>query len=348
MNVVPCATAPPASSTSPAETLRCLISGYRPTFLIQVAAELRLADLLAEGPRDVRALAQATGSDPQALGRLLFALVQLGVFARTVDDRFRLTALGACLRADHPDGLAAFARYQGHDVIQRPWANLLHSVRTGKTAFDAVFGVSLFDYFAAHPEAAELFTAGMAARTAEHLAAIVAAYEWRGLDTIVDIGGADGALLAAVLAAAPEADGIVFDQPHVEDAARRRLAAAGLQNRCRFASGDFFVAVPGGGSAYLLKYIVHDWDDERVLGILRNVRRAAPSHTRLIVIEPLLPEGEEPALEAAMMDIAMLVVTGGGERTASRFAALYSNAGFRLSRVVPTASPFSLVEGIPA
>ena len=174
-----------------------------------------------------------TGSDPQALGRLLFALVQLGVFARTADGRFGLTALGACLRTDHPDGLAAFARYQGHDVIQRPWANLLHSVRTGKTAFDAVFGVSLFDYFAAHPEAAELFTAGMAARTAEHLAAIVAGYDWGGLDTIVDVGGADGALLAAILAVAPEAEGIVFDQPHVEDAAGRRLAAAGLQSRCR-------------------------------------------------------------------------------------------------------------------
>jgi hypothetical protein len=346
MNVVPCATAP--STASPAETLRRLISGYRPTFLIQVAAELRLADLLADGPRDVHALAQATGSDSQALGRLLFALAQLGVFARTADSRFKLTALGACLRADHPDGLAAFARYQGHDVIQRPWANLLHSVRTGNAAFDAVFGVSLFDYFAAHPQAAELFTAGMAARTAEHLAAIVAAYDWRGLDTIVDIGGADGALLAAILAAAPEADGVVFDQPQVEDAAKRRLAAAGLQNRCRFAGGDFFVGVPSAGSAYLLKYILHDWDDERVVGILRNVRRAAPSHTRLIVIEPLLPEGEEPALEAAMMDIAMLVVTGGRERTASRFAAFYSKAGFRLTRVVPTASPFSLVEGIPA
>jgi hypothetical protein len=336
------------SGISPPETLRRLISGYRTTFLIHVAAELRLADLLGDGPRDVQALAEATGCDPRALGRLLFALAQLGVFARGADGRFTLTSLGACLRADHPDGLAAFARYQGHDLIQRPWANLLHGVRTGETAFDAVFGVSLFDYFAAHPQAAELFTAGMAARTAEHVAAIVAGYDWRGLGTIVDIGGADGALLATILAAAPEAHGIVFDRPRVEDAARRRLAAAGMQDRCSFAGGDFFVAVPSGGTAYLLKYIVHDWDDEQVIGILRNVRRAAPRHTRLIVIEPLLPEGDEPALEAAMMDIAMLVVTGGRERTATEFAALYSNAGFRLTRVVPTASPFSLVEGVPA
>jgi hypothetical protein len=328
--------------------LRQLIAGYKTTFLVQAAAELGLADLLAEGTRDVDQLAALTGAKSEALRRLLFALAQLGLLSRQPGDRFTLTPLGQCLRADHPAGLNAFARYQAHDIVQRCWANLTYTVRSGETAFDAVFGAQPFAYFAEHRDEAALFTAGMAARTSEHLEVIVQSYDWTSFDTIVDVGGADGMFLSAILKTAPGARGIVFDQPRGAAAAADRIAAEGLEPRCRFIGGDFFTAVPPDGDAYLLKYILHDWDDERVVAILQAVRRAMSDGGRLLVIEPLIPESDEPALETAMMDIAMLVFSGGCERTASEFAELYRRAGFRLAQVVPTGSMFRIVEGVPA
>jgi hypothetical protein len=306
----------------PANALRRLICGYQATFLVQVAAELNFADLLADGLRSCDELAVVTRCDPNALRRVLFALAELGLLLRATDGRFGLTRLGACLRSNHPDGLNAFARYQAHAMIQRPWSKLLHTVRTGETAFDAVFATSLFEYFESHPDAAELFTAGMATRTAEHLDAIVAAYDWTTFRTIVDVGGADGTLLTSILATAPDARGVIFDQQRVRASAEQQVASAGLQQRCIFTNGDFFAAVPGGGNAYLLKYVLHDWDDDQVVTILRNVRHTAPIDARLLVIEPLLPQDGAPALEAAIMDVAMLVVTGGRGRTADEFATL--------------------------
>ncbi|MGO1079228.1 methyltransferase [Inquilinus sp. CA228] len=336
----------PGGSDAPAQALRRLIAGYQTTFLVQVAAELDLADRLAAGPRRADELAAATDTQPGPLRRVLSALVQLGLLTRDRDGRFGLTALGEGLRSDHPAGLNAFARYQAHAIIQRPWSGLLHTIRTGETAFEAVFGRSLFDHLADHPADAALFTAGMAARTAEPVAAIVAGYDWRRFGTIVDLGGADGALLTAILAAAPQSQGVVFDLPRVRDAAERRIAEAGLQDRCYFADGDFFATAPADGDAFILKYVLHDWGDDEVVAILGTIRQAAP-WARILVIEPLLPEDGELAPEVAMMDIAMLAITGGRERSAAEFAALYDRAGFRLHRVVATASPFRLLEGRP-
>jgi len=333
------------ADNNPANTLRRLITGYQTTFLVQVAAELKLADRLADGPRRVDELADATNSRPELLRRVLSALHHVGLLTRGEDGRFGLTAMGECLRSDHPEGLNAFARYQAHGMIQRPWSNLLQTLQTGQPAFRAVFGRNLFEYLEGHPDDAALFTAGMAARTMGPVGAIVAGYDWRRFGTIVDVGGADGTLLAGILAATPLTRGIIFDQPHVRAAAERLIADETLAGRCTFADGDFFAEVPAGADAYILKYVLHDWNDDEVVAILRNVRRATPAQARLIVIEPLLPEDKEPALEAAMMDIAMLVVTGGRERTAAEFAALYELAGFRLQRVIPTASPFKLLEG---
>jgi hypothetical protein len=332
----------------PANALRRLIGGYQATFLIQVAAELNLADLLADEVRSCDELAVVAHCDPSALSRVLFALAELGLLVRAADGRYGLTQLGACLGSNHPDGLNAFARYQAHAMVQRPWSKLLHTVRTGETAFEAIFATSLFEYLESHPDAAELFTAGMATRTAEHLDAIVAAYDWTTFGTIVDIGGADGTLLTSILATAPNARGVIFDRQRVRALAEQRVASAELQPRCIFTNGDFFAAVPGGGDAYLLKYVLHDWDDDQVVTILRNVRHTARINARLLVIEPLLPQDGAPALETAIMDVAMLAVTGGHERTADEFATLYERAGFRLNRVLPTASPFCLVEGVPA
>ena len=340
-----CAVSQAMADIDPATTLRRLITGYQTTFLVQVAAELKLADRLTDGPRAVDELAVATNSRPEVLRCVLSALHQIGLLTRVEDGRFGLTAAGDCLRSDHPEGLNAFARYQAHAIIQRPWSNLLQTLQTGQPAFRAVFGRSLFEYLEGHPDDAALFTAGMAARTAEPVGAIVAGYNWPTFGTIVDVGGADGALLAGILAAAPLTRGIIFDQPHVRAAAERRIADERLEGRCTFASGDFFAEVLTGADAYILKYVLHDWNDDEVVAILRNVRRAVSTQARLIVIEPLLPEDKEPALEAAMMDIAMLAITGGRERTAAEFAGLYERAGFRLHRVIPTASPFKLLEG---
>jgi hypothetical protein len=323
--------------------LRRLIAGYQTTYLVAIAAELGLADLLADAPRSLTSLAAATATRPDPLRRVLFALIQLGLLARAADGGYVLTHLGAVLRKDHPAGLAGFARYQAHPMIQQAWANLRHSLQHDAPAFSAVFGTGPFDYLAQHPEAAALFTAGMAARTADHLAAVVEAYDWRS--TLIDIGGADGVLLAAILAARPATRGILFDQPRLREAAEARIAAAGLATRCSFVGGDFFATVPAGGDIYVLKLILHDWDDGQARAILRNIRRAMPMGARVIVIEPLLPEDDAPAYEAAMLDVAMLVFTGGRERTASAFATLYAEAGLRLVAVVPTASAMSLVVG---
>jgi hypothetical protein len=332
---------------SDAEALRALVLGYRATFLIRAMADLGVADLLAGGSRDAAELAAEANCNADALRRVLFALAQLGLVTRERDGRYGLTERGACLRSDHPEKVRAFARYQGHDFIQRSWAGLTRSIRTGETAFDAAFGSPTFDYLEENPDIAALFTAGMAAHTQQHLDAIVSAYDWSGLRTIVDVGGADGLLMAAILAAAPAASGVVFDQPRAECPATRRIAAEKLEARCRFVGGDFFEAVPADGDAYLLKYILHDWNDERAAAILTTVRRATGPNSRLIVIERLVPEDGTPALDTAMLDVAMLVVTGGRERTASEFRELFDRTGFRLTRVVPTASPFSLIEGEP-
>jgi hypothetical protein len=229
----------------------------------------------------------------------------------------------------------------------RAWGDFLYSVKTGKPAFERHFGTSYFAYLAEHPDADQVFNEAMSGWTTQLVGAVTDAYDFAPFKTIVDVGGSYGTMLAAILRNNPAARGVLFDQPHVVAAARRQLAEAGVADRCTTVSGDFFVEVPAGGDAYVLAQILHDWDDERSVAILRQCRRAMPTHGRLLVIELVLPPGEEP-FRGKWLDLHMLVLLGARERTATEYDALFRRAGFTLMRVVPTAAGASIVEAVPA
>ena len=335
-----------AQSTTPGEDLLRLLLGFRVSQAIVVAAELGLADLLASGPRTTDDLAAAAGVHAPSLYRVLRLLASEGVFAETEAGRFALTPMAAALRRDAPGPVRAHALQIGQGAVWRAWGSLGHAVRTGATAFEHVHGVDFFGYYRQHPEARARFDQLMAAQTAAAARAVAAAYDFSPLRTVVDVGGGRGALAIGLLEAHPHLRGIVFDQPAVVAEARPAIEAAGVTERCETVGGDFFAAVPEGGDAYLLKYILHDWDDERALAILRACRRAMPDDGRLLVVEVLVPRGNGPSY-AKSLDVNMLVNLGGRERTEAEYRALYAAAGFDLTRTIPAQGELHILEGIP-
>jgi hypothetical protein len=334
-------------ATSRPEVLRRMVLGYRVSRAIHVAAVLGIADLLADGPWGVDDLAAETGTHGPSLYRLLRLLASEGIFTEVAPRRFGLTPLAELLRADVPGSQHALAVWDGTACVWDAWGNVLHALRTGQSAFEHTFGQPHFAYLAEHPDKAAAFDAYMVEQTSRASRAILDAYDFSGLSTIVDVGGGRGALLAAILSAYPAANGILFDQPAVVAEASALLAQAGVADRCQVVGGDFFVAVPDGGDVYLLRLVLHDWDDERCVAILRTCRRAMAPEARLLVVEPLLPPGDEPSY-GKYQDIQMLVMLPGGrERTEDEHRALLDAAGFRLTRVVPIASELSVVEATP-
>ena len=330
--------------SSPA-TLLQMMTGYWVSQALYVAAKLGVADLLADEPQPVEDLAAATQSDASSLRRVLRALASVGVFTETRPNTFALTPLAALLRAGTPDSMRALAIMYAEEQY-RAWGDILHSVQTGKTAFEKQFGASYFAYLAQHPESDRVFNEAMTGYTTQLVGAVVDAYDFSPFKTIVDVGGSYGTLLTAILRSHPGAQGILFDQPHVVAAAEEHLAAAGVTDRCIAVGGDFFVEIPAGRDAYILAQILHDWDDERSVAILRQCRRAMPAHGKLLVVELVLPSGEEPFF-GKWLDLHMLVLLGARERTAPEYEALFRATGFTLGRVVPTATGPSIVEGIP-
>ena len=343
---------PGTPDAAPAGTLVLQMArAYRQTQMVHAAAELGLADLLAAGPRDAADLAAATGTHAPSLRHLLRALAAYGVFAEGEEGRFALTAEDASLRADLPGSVRAAALNFG-GTSDAAWGQFLHSVRSGASAFAQVHGLPEWEYNQRHPEAGARFDAAMTAVTAQTTAALLAAYDFAPFGTVVDVGGGHGAFLAAVLAAHPGARGVLFEQPHVVAGVDAALAAAGVGDRCRVVGGDFFADAVAGGDAYVLKQILHDWDDERSIAILANWRRVVPPTGRLLVAERVLPERAtvSPAHQGAFtLDLQMLAHFGGAqERTAAEFRALFAAAGFTLTRIVPTASDMHVIEGVPA
>jgi hypothetical protein len=332
-------------AASPADLMQ-LVLAFRVSQALHVAATLGIADRLAAGPRTAADLARATGTHPRALYRLLRAVASVGVLAEDGAGAFALTELGQYLRADHPQSVHGSAVYQGHPTMWGTWQHLRHSVTTGEPAFRHLYGVDPWAYRAQHPDAGAVFDRAMTSNSLQVRDAVVAAYDFAAARTVVDVGGGNGALLAAILAAHPEARGVLFDQPHVVAGAAPLLRAAGVAARCAVAGGDFFEAVPAGGDVYLLKAIVHDWDDAQAAAILRTCRRAMTPEARVVLIERVLAPGDAPD-PSKFHDLNMLVMLGGQERTAAEFAALSRAAGFRLTRVLPTAAGVSLLEGQP-
>ena len=319
-----------------AADLRRLLHGHRVSEAIKVAATLGLADLLADGPRTSDDLAAATDTDAHALYRLLRALASVGVFREDEGKRFALTELGDPLRADAPDSIADWATYAGRPYYRDAWSSLIDSVRTGENAFRLIHGVDVWEYRAQHPEERVIFDRAMASNSRVITRSLPTAYDFGRFETIVDVGGGNGALLAALLAEYPDLRGVLFDQPHVVD-------GVDLGERCDVVAGSFFDAVPDGAQAYLLKWILHDWEDEQAAAILRTVRRCGGT---ILVVERIIGPPNEGA-EAKFADLNMLVNPGGKERTLEEFEALFETTGYRLVGATPTPGGMHVIEGAP-
>jgi hypothetical protein len=316
---------------------------------IHVAAELGIADRLADGPQTSSELAAITGTHAPSLHRLLRALATIDLCCERADGAFELTALGRLLRNDSPDSLRSWAIWWGAHLWP-VWGNLLHSVTTGKSARAMLTGTEGFKHLEDDPEAAAIFNQALVELTRMACAAVVAAYDFSGLRRVVDIGGGYGELLAAILRANPEATGVLLELPHALAGARRHLDRAGLSSRCEFRAGDFFASVPGGADAYLLKSVLHDWEDERSRQILGTCRRAMGEGARLLVVEQIVPDKLEVSAThqaLAQSDLTMLVAHGARERTAADFRSLLESAGFAVARVVPAGPTFSVLEALP-
>jgi hypothetical protein len=312
--------------------------------LVHVAATLKLADHLSEGARSADELASVTATHPRSLHRVMRTLASLGLFTEDAEHRFSLTPLGAALKSGEPS--RATALIIGGEPLTRSLDNMLYSVQTGQPGFDKAFGVPLFDWLAAHPVEASLFSETMVGFHGTEPAAVAAAYDFSGFRTVVDVGGATGNMLATILARHPGPRGILFDLPHVVADAPAFLGQRGVADRIDIEPGSFFERVPSGGDAYILSHVIHDWDEEKCLRILGHCRRAIKSDGRLLLVEMVLPAGDAPH-PGKMLDMVMLTCPGGQERTEGEYAELLGRAGFRLARVVPTASPVSVVESVP-
>jgi hypothetical protein len=317
------------------------------TQALYVVAKLGVADLLAKKPRPVGQLAAETGTHEQALYRVLRSLSGAGVFSEVEPRVFGLTPIGEALRTDAPNSVRGGAIFMGEEWHWSVWGRLLHSVRTGAPAWGHTHGAEVFDYFAVNPSQAEIFNRAMTDMSMATAPPVVEAYDFSGTNTLADIAGGHGYLLAQVLKANPGMRGVLFDVPPVVAGADTLLEAEGVADRVEKVSGDFFQAVPPGADAYMMKHIIHDWDDERCLRILRNIHAAMPAHGKVLIVETVVPEGDEPHY-SKLLDLEMLVSPGGAERTAREYRELLAAAGFRLTRIVPTRSPFSVVEAVKA
>lgn len=337
-----------AKKMSPADVMRNLTVGHWVARLVHVAAKLGLADLLKGGPRTAEDLAMATGVQALALYRVLRALASVGVFAEIKGRRFKLTPLAATLQTGVPGSMHGWALMINETWFWNAWEELFFGVKTGEVPFLKAHGVSLFEYLEKHPDDLEVFGESMTSLSGTENPTIAAAYKFSGLGTLVDVGGGHGSLLATILKANPKLKGVLFDQPSVVARAEKdqHVTAKGIKKRCRLQSGNFFEAVPKGGDAYIMKSILHDWNDKECVKILANCRAAMKEKGRVLVVDNVVSPGNDPGW-GKLLDIQMLII-GGRERTKTEFAELFAAARLKLTRVVPTKCSLSIVEGVRA
>ena len=330
-----------------ANELRRLINGYQVTQAIHVIVELGIPDLLGDGRMNAADLAHAVNANEDALYRTLRALASIGVLEESADRQFALTPMGALLRRDNRRSLAPWAAFIGTAAHWQAWSNLSRSIETGESAFRFTHGADVWEYRREHPAEGNLFDASMTAQTRSADTALVDAYDFSKYPVVADIGGGRGALLAAILLANPSIRGILFDQPHVLTAAPELLDAAGVADRCDIVAGNFFESVPSGADAYVLKWIIHDWQDAEAITILEKCRAAMPADGRALLVERLV-EGPNVGPEAKWIDMQMLVMAGGRERTLAQFEELLGRAGLRLVDVTPTSGTLVVLEAARA
>lgn len=322
-------------------------TGHWVSQIVHLAAKLGLADQLAKGPKSADELAGPTKAHAPSLYRLMRSLSNLGIFSEDAARRFSLTPLGDALRTGAPGAARAAILTLASDWMVRGFGELAYSVQTGKSGLEKSLGMPVFDWLAQHVDEASLFSETMIGFHGEEPHAIASSYDFSGLTTIVDVGGATGHLLTTILSSHPGSRGILYDLKHVVSDAPALIQARGLSDRVKIESGSFFDSVPKGGDAYLLSHIIHDWSEEQCLTILGNCRRSMDPQGRLLIIEMVLPSDNTPH-PGKLLDMMMLVGPGGQERTETEYAALLGKAGFRLTRIVPTESAVSVVEAVIA
>ncbi|MBD2506432.1 methyltransferase [Nostoc muscorum FACHB-395] len=327
------------------QTLKQMIAGAWITQGIYVVAQLGIADLLKDGSKSYDELATTTGVDARSLYRLLRALASVGIFAEGNSGYFELTPVAEGLQSDRTDSLRGYAIKSGQAWEWQPWGHLLESIKTGKPVFKNIFGMERFDYLATDPSASKIYTQAISSISGEQDAAIAAGYDFSSIHNLVEVGGGNGTLMASILKANLTMQGILFDLPHVVADAKPVIEDLELQDRCQLVGGNFFESVPIGGDAYLLRYIVHDWDDERAIAILKNCYQVMQPNGRLLLVEMVIPQGNEPFF-GKLLDLQMLVNYGGRERTETEYQVLLETAGFSLTKIYPVAPPISIIEAI--
>lgn len=339
---------PPGTEPAPMDHLRDLVIGHFIPRAIYAAAYLNVAEILADGAKDVEFIAEATGTHAPTLYRIMRALAGAGVFIEDEAGRFLNSAISDLLRPNVAGSLRAWALMYGNETSWNAWGQILYSLRTGGSAFEHVYGVNYFEYLSTHPEVAKNFDEAMVSASSMANQAIVASYDFSGLRTVVDVAGGYGATLCAILKGNPGLNGVLFDMPHVMQGAQDYITQQRLGDQCNAVGGDFFESVPFGADAYFLKHILHDWDDDRCIRILGNCRAVMATEARVLVCEKEILPGNTPCY-GKLADLHMLMMTPGGrERTEHEYRKLFTDAGLALRRVVPTGSPMIILEGVAA
>ncbi len=336
-----------APALPPGAQLVQMFAGSWVAVALYGAAKLGLADHLAGGPRSAVELAPTMGMHAPSLHRFMRTLAGLGILTESEGKKFALTPLGEALQTGAPGAARSTLLAFGGVAFSRTWEEIFYSFETGKPAFEKAWGMPMFDYLAQHPEAASLFSEAMVGFHGSEPPTVAEAYDFSDVRTVVDVGGATGNMLAAILSRHTGVRGVLYDLPHVVRDAPALLKARGVESRVTIECGSFFERVPAGGDAYVLSHIIHDWTEEQCLTILGNCRRAIGPDGRLLIVETVMPEGDTPH-QGKLQDLVMLVFPGGQERTEAEYAELLGKADFRLRRVVPTASVVSIVEAVPA
>lgn len=326
--------------------MRGLLMGYRVSQMLIVAAKLGIADSLVDGPRSVEDLARESGAHAGALYRLLRALSSLDIFREVGHRRFELTPSAQLLRADSSQSIYHAAVTLGEPWWWEAWGKAIEAVRTGRTAFEHIHGKGLFEFLGTHPDVAARFNSHMVILTDVEARALVDRCDFEGSSRVVDLGGGHGALLQTVLTTHPHIHGILYDLPATVAGASHRFEQAGCLDRCSLIGGNFFEWVPVGADTYLLKNILHDWDDEAAKTILRNCRRAIRDDGRLLIIESVLPEGNQPS-PGKIVDMTMLVIVGGAERTEAEYRRLLRDCRFDMTEIMTTTGGLDIIEAVP-
>ena len=334
----------PTATPDPAQHVLQLATGYVVSTALHLATKVGVADRLAAGPQYTRDLAAATATNEDALYRVLRLLASLGIFDEIETRRFALTPAGDLLRKDAPRSIHDLVLFIADPLHLRVYADAIESLRTGTPAVETTLGMPVFEYFAAHPDYSTIFNNAMTTLSAAIIPAALEVYDFSGINVLVDVAGGHGQVLTSILRKYPTMRGILMDRDHVIAGAQSHIDAAGVGDRCQTAAGDFFKAVPPGGDAYIMKHIIHDWDDDRAVRILQSIHTAmGSSRGKVILLEGVLAPGNEPGL-GKIMDIEMLLFPGGRERSAEEFRTLFDRGGFEMTTIMPTKSPVCVIE----